>query len=133
MCPRLHTRLIGPCKEVLKNISSVFGKVCLSQAWVVRLRPIVCMWNLLLREEYPTWGLSEGSQSVFTRVSEKTAGNSEWLVRQTRGRIESFRLPTFRAKPTRLLVGAIFNSAIPESLKYIYICYQQLMSLMLRF
>ena len=52
-------------------------------------------------------GLSMGSQSVFTSVSEKTTENSERLGRQARPGVEpgTSRLPIFERKTAQLLVG----------------------------
>ena len=53
-------------------------------------------------------GLSKGSQTVFTRVSEKTTENFERLDRQARPGIEpgTSRLPAFKAQNRAATDGA---------------------------
>ena len=57
--------------------------------WLLVLRPIVSLETKAYRWSALRRGLSEGSQPVFKRVSEKTAENSERICRQARPRNES--------------------------------------------
>ena len=54
----------------------------------VGLRLIVRMWDQDLLGGAIREGLSKGSLSIFTRVSEKTTENSKWLGRQARPGIQ---------------------------------------------